>query len=411
MEMEAKKQTQPTWETVRYMVCIIMYGGRITDDFDQLLMNTYTEKYFHSAVLTPGYEVFADPKTKFKYIVPEGVEVEQFRNTIETFPSNDSPEIMGLHTNADLTFRTLQVHGVVSTIIDTQPKTGGATGGLSREQVVDGIAQDLLGKTPEMFDEEEIKERLRKLPGGPTQPLTIHLRQEVDRLNLVLKITRTTLKNLRLAIEGTIILTPDLQDALEALFNARIPSTWLAKSWEAGTLGNWFNGLVSRYDQLFKWLNTGRPKAYWLTGFFNPQGFLTAMKQEVNRKHAAEKWALDDVIMTSEVTHPPKEFETLKDTPQEGVYVWGLYLEGCAWSGRENRLIDSEPKKLFAPLPILYVTGCLAKDKSKQQSYSCPTYRVKVRGALNYVTSFDLKTEDHPSKWVLRGVALLCSID
>jgi dynein heavy chain len=30
------------------------------------------------------------------------------------------------------------------------------------------------------------------------------------------------------------------------------------------------------------------------------------MKQEVNRKHAADKWALDDVVMTSEVTHPPK---------------------------------------------------------------------------------------------------------
>lgn len=32
------------------------------------------------------------------------------------------------------------------------------------------------------------------------------------------------------------------------------------------------------------------------------QGFLTAMKQEVNRKHAADKWALDDVVMTSEVS-------------------------------------------------------------------------------------------------------------
>ena len=29
------------------------------------------------------------------------------------------------------------------------------------------------------------------------------------------------------------------------------------------------------------------------------QGFLTAVKQEVNRRHAADKWALDDVVLTT----------------------------------------------------------------------------------------------------------------
>ena len=33
----------------------------------------------------------------------------------------------------------------------------------------------------------------------------------------------------------------------------------------------------------------------------------------------------------TKVTHPPKDFETLKDSPAEGVYVYGLYLDGCAW--------------------------------------------------------------------------------
>lgn len=135
------------------------------------------------------------------------------------------------------------------------------------------------------------------------------------------------------------------------------------------------------------------------------------MKQEVSRKHAADKWALDDVVMASEVTHPPKEFETLKDTPAEGVYIYGLFLDGCAWSGRENRLVDSEPKKLYSPLPVLWVTGVLAKDKKNDGIYKCPTYRIKKRTGLNFITTFDLRTEDDPSKWVLRGVGLLCSID
>lgn len=48
LDVEAKKAGGPTWETVRYMVSIIQYGGRITDDYDQLLMDTYADKYFHS---------------------------------------------------------------------------------------------------------------------------------------------------------------------------------------------------------------------------------------------------------------------------------------------------------------------------------------------------------------------------
>ena len=141
------------------------------------------------------------------------------------------------------------------------------------------------------------------------------------------------------------------------------------------------------------------------------QGFLTAMKQEVNRKHSTDKWALDDVVMTSDVTHPPKEFETLKEAPAEGVYIYGLYLDGCAWSGKENKLVDSEPKKLFHPLPVLYVTGVLAKDKKKTGIYEAPTYRVKTRTGLNFITTFPLRTEDPPSKWILRGTSLLCSVD
>ena len=70
------------------------------------------------------------------------------------------------------------------------------------------------------------------------------------------------------------------------------------------------------------------------------KGFLTAVKQEVSRRHAADKWALDDVVMSSEVTHPPREgLDALREAPAEGVYVYGLFLDGAAWSGKENKCV------------------------------------------------------------------------
>lgn len=89
-------------------------------------------------------------------------------------------------------------------------------------------------QVPPLFDKEEVRDRLKRLPGGPMQPLTIHLRQEIDRLNIIVRLTTSTLQNLRLAIAGTIALSGGLIEALDALFMARIPAAWLKKSWEVG---------------------------------------------------------------------------------------------------------------------------------------------------------------------------------
>ena len=68
---------------------------------------------------------------------------------------------------------------------------------------------------------------------------------------------------------------------------------------------------------------------------------------------------------------------------------------------------------LYAPLPVLYVTGVLASDKKGDAgfSFTAPCYKSPKRTDPNFIFAVDLRTEEPPAKWVLRGVCLLTMKD
>jgi dynein heavy chain len=94
------------------------------------------------------------------------------------------------------------------TVVETtMPKTSNIQAGSSLsnvDAVVDELAQSLQEKLPPAFPQEETKAALTRLAGGPTAPLNIHLRQEIDRLNKVIRTVKESLRTLRLAIAGSI---------------------------------------------------------------------------------------------------------------------------------------------------------------------------------------------------------------
>merc|ERR1739838_740600 len=204
---------------------------------------------------------------------------------------------------------------------------GSSGTGETREDVVYKMAEDMLSKLPKNFIPYEVKGRLKLM--GALKPMNIFLRQEIDRMQKVISLVRNTLQDLKLAIEGTIIMSENLRDALDCMYDARIPTQWLKISWPSSTLGFWFTELIDRHAQFDTWCFGGEPKSFWMTGFFNPQGFLTAMKQEVTRAHKG--WALDSVVLHNDVTKFMSRDDVV-NAPEEGVYVYGLYLEGAYYN-------------------------------------------------------------------------------
>jgi dynein heavy chain len=274
-----------SWTTARYMFCEVHYGGRVTDDFDRRLLATYGKTWF-------GDHMFLENFSFYKgYEIPQLKTIDEYRNSIESLPLLDTPDVFGLHPNADISCQTKVSQCMLDVIMSIQPKDSNAGGGETREDAVKRTANDLLSKIPDSFEKNRTKIMIQKQ--GGIKPLNIFLSQEIDRMQSVISLVKSTLGDLKLAIDGTIIMASALQNALDALYDARVPDTWVKISWQSGTLGLWYTEFLARASQYQTWLYDGRPLVFWLSGFFNPQGFLTAIRQEITRAHTG--WALDGV--------------------------------------------------------------------------------------------------------------------
>ncbi|XP_034534414.1 dynein heavy chain 5, axonemal [Notolabrus celidotus] len=412
-ELDSKRGVN--WSCLRYMLGEVQYGGRVTDDLDKHLLNTFTRVWFSENTFSDrfcfynGYSIPSKAKT-----------VQDVLQHIEALPLVDSPEVFGLHPNADITYQTNLANETLSTIISIQPKDSGGGAGETREASVQRLASEMLEKLPPDYVPHEVKGQLQKM--GPLQPMNIFLRQEVDRMQRVISSVRSTLTDLRLAIDGTIIMSEDLRDALDCMFDARIPRLWLRLSWPSATLGFWFSELLERNQQLSTWISTGRPNQFWITGFFNPQGFLTAMRQETTRSNVSRGWALDTVTLSNDVTKMMRE-DVSAPPPEDvgGVYIYGLFLDGAGWDRRSAKLTESPPKVLFSPLPVVHVyaiSSANMADNKRQPGggggagpvslYSCPVYKKPRRTDLNFIFSLQLRSVQPAEHWTLRGAALLC---
>uniref|UniRef100_A0A8C3GNK9 Dynein axonemal heavy chain 8 n=1 Tax=Cairina moschata TaxID=8855 RepID=A0A8C3GNK9_CAIMO len=387
-----------SWSTVRYMIGEVQYGGRVTDDFDKRLLNCFARVWFNEKMFDSTFCFYTG------YKIPVCKTLAQYFEYIQSLPTMDSPKVFGLHPNADITYQSNTAADVLDTITNIQPKESGAGPGETREAIVYRLAEDMLEKLPPDYIPHEVKDRLIKM--GHLNSMNIFLRQEIDRMQKVITILRNSLSDLKLAIEGTIIMSENLRDALDNMYDARIPQIWKRVSWDSSTLGFWFTELLERNTQFSTWIFEGRPNVFWMTGFFNPQGFLTAMRQEATRAHKG--WALDTVTIHNEVLKQNKEEITAP--PSEGVYIYGLYLEGAGWDKRNSKLIESTPKILFVQLPVVHIFSINTTGPKDPKLYVCPVYKKPSRTDLNYITVIYLRTVVSPDHWILRGVALLCDI-
>ncbi|XP_031448519.1 dynein heavy chain 10, axonemal isoform X3 [Phasianus colchicus] len=395
------------WSSLKYLIGEVMYGGRAIDSFDRRILTVYMDEYLGDFIFDTFQTFHFYKNDEVDYRIPQGTVKDDFVVAIESLPLANSPEVFGLHANAEIGYYTQAVRGIWSHLLELQPQTGESGTGVSRDEYIAHVAKDIENKIPEVFDLNKI----RKAFGLELPPTTVVLLQELERFNKLIICMAKSLAELQRALAGEVGMSSELDDVARALFNGQIPGIWRRLAPDTlKTLGNWIIFFRDRYNQYSTWVNDCEPKVMWLSGLHIPESYLTALVQATCRKN---RWPLDHSTLYTEVTKY-KTAEDITEGPTQGCFVSGLFLEGADWDTENSCLIKSKPGVLVVELPILKIIPIEAHRLKLQNTLRTPVYTTSERRnamGVGLVFEADLYTTKHISHWVLQGVCLTLNTD
>ncbi|XP_055378973.1 dynein axonemal heavy chain 12 [Condylostylus longicornis] len=388
---------------ISYLTAECNYGGRVTDEWDRRSIVTILKDYVNNDVVCDMKYRFADDDI---YILPRQNEHREIIKYIEeNIPTMPPPEVYGLHSNAGIV-RDLQTSkSLIDCMILTQGK--GTTACFVADNILLEVVTRIEESLPEDFNMEEAK---KKYPVNYNESMNTVLIQEMDRFTKLLKEIKKSCSNLKNAIKGNIVLTPELEEIIIAINSKKVPTVWMKKSYpNLKPLASYIQDFLDRLNWLEKWFLNNKPPTFWLSGFFFTQSFLTGALQNYARKY---KIPIDALTFDFEVL---KAF-WMETPPEDGVYINGLFLEGSNWSWENNGLVEQSPKILFTVMPAFHFYPILIKELQEGSRYRCPLYKTAERkGTLsttghstNFVLSLLLNTKMPASHWIKRSTALIC---
>ncbi|XP_051851510.1 dynein axonemal heavy chain 9 [Antechinus flavipes] len=385
------------YDDLRYLFGEIMYGGHITDDWDRRLCRTYLEEFIKPEMLEG--EMFLAPG----FPLPGNMDYNSYHQYIDDMLPTESPYLYGLHPNAEIGFLTQTSEKLFHTVLEMQPRDSqdGNGGGVTREEKVKAFLDEILERITEEFNTAELMTKVEE-----RNPYIVVIFQECERMNLLIREIQHSLKELDLGLKGELTMTSNMESLQSALYLDIVPESWAKKAYPSTTgLASWFVDLLNRIKELERWMGDFTlPSTVWLAGFFNPQSFLTAIMQSMAHKN---EWPLDKMTLQCEVTK--RSQEDFSSPPREGAYVHGLFMEGACWDIQAGIITEARLKDLTPPMPVIFIRAIPVDKQENRSTYLCPVYKTRQRGPT-YVWTFDLKTKEAPSKWVLAGVALLLQV-
>jgi len=410
--MESNAGGKIPWADLRYIFGEIMYGGHIVNDFDRLVANTYLEWYMKDDLLeeTEMYP-YAEDEKSLSFRTPLPTSYDRYLDHIDEELKIDTPVAFGLHTNAEIDFRTTMSNKMFHLLVELDNAGGGAGGddedggggGASPEEIAAQQMQEIIDAyTDKKFDQEDVARSCEEV--GPYQNVFL---QEIEQLNKLHTEMMRSLLELSLGFKGELSMSDAMDELCGCLSLDRLPAKWAKAYPSLRGLTTWLFDLNMRLHQVEEWCGNPMdiPKVTWISGLITPQSFLTAIMQVTAQKNQLE---LDKLQVATDCLKKMTAEEV--DAPsRDGAYISGMIMQGARFDVTSGIVEKSKPKEMYCPMPVVNCRAVLSEKIPKNNIYLVPCYKTTSRGPT-WVFCAQLQTKSPAGRWILAGVGLIFDV-
>ncbi|TRY83561.1 hypothetical protein DNTS_016270 [Danionella cerebrum] len=457
------------WAALKTLMAQSIYGGRIDNEFDQRLLNTFLDRLFTSSSFDQQFRLALRGDGHSDIKMPEGIRREEFVHWVEMLPDTQTPTWLGLPSNAEKVLLTTQATDMMGKLLKMQmlededdlayetekkqrsPSTSDTQPAWMR--TLHATAQNWLRLIPESLNP------LKRTVDNIRDPLFRFFEREVKMGVRMLQDVRQDLTDVLHVCEGKKKQTNNLRTLINDLVKGILPRSWSRYTVPTSmTVIQWvadFSDRIKQLQQISQKAASGGAKELKLLGeACGDSG--QAVEAKVNYAsynivaHGGTKELmgigtgcyrvtcggtneLKNVHVALGGLFVPEAYITatrqcvaqanswsleelclqVSVTPAQGASldacsfgILGLKLQGAVCTNNKLSLSSS----ISTELPLTQLRWIKQNSSpEKRNMVTLPVYLNFTRADLIFTVDFDIATKEDPHHFYERGVALLCT--
>ncbi|SAL98745.1 hypothetical protein [Absidia glauca] len=401
------------WDAIRSLLQQSIYGGRIDNEYDQRLLDSFVNTLFSHRCYDLDFEVVKSTGENEKALVaPDGTKMEHFMEWVNKLPDREPPTWLGLPSNAERVLLTLKGKAMLSKVRKMKSISDDEEVAFTPEASSGpGQSASTTSQQPSWMRalHASITNWLALLPAqlpllqrddnnGIMNPLFRFFERENQIGRGLLRTIREDLLSLQKTCTGELKQTNHLRQLMSWLTKGLIPDHWKRyKVPKDISLNIWIADLKARLEQV---AHIAQEKNFdrvdvWMGGLFTPEAYVTATRQATAQRN---KWSLEELVLDVDIGL----------NEGDGAYtVRGMKMEGGEWSNNQVCL-TSEPVVKLPGIGLRWTRGSGKALELNDTTVALPVYLNSDRSDLLFTINVAVQP-DQKDRIPQRAVAMIVS--